>query len=645
MKREIERFERRGEFIPKSVNADARTIEVTWSTGSRELRDGYYEELSLEPSSVRMGRLNGGHAPFLKSHDPSLDSILGVVIAANIVNGSGIATVRFPSVGIDWYSDSTFEKIKDGIISNISVGYRVYKFERIEGAGTDIPVYRAIDWEPYEISLVSIGVDSTAVVRSEGNKSNKCIFLEREKIDMTTETENKPVEIAERELGVKAERERIVEIRKLVTKHKLGEEIALDMIERGISKEQAYEVVLEKLAERSEKSAICSQHSGVEVLDTEKEKFARGAVAGILARSMNSDLVKKAENHRVVGEKLKGTDLNAGEFRRMTLLDLAREYVERSGVSTRRLDRFQIVERALGQNSTSDFAILLGTAIHKILLAGYGTTPDTWSRFCGIKSVTDFRDHYFYRNGSFGTLDTVNESGEVHQKQIPDGERVAVSVTSKGNIIGLSRQAIVNDDMSAFSDLASRLGRAAALSIESAVYSLLGQNAGLGPTQSDSNPFFYSATRANVGSGAAISVASIDADRIILASQTDPSGNEYLSLAPSVLLVPSSLGGTARVINGSEYDPDTVNKLQRPNMVNGLFADIVDTPRLTGTRRYMFADPMIAPAIVVAFLEGQQSPILETQNGWRTDGIEWRVLFDFGVKEFDYRAAVTNAGA
>ena len=114
---------------------------------------------------------------------------------------------------------------------------------------------------------------------------------------------------------------------------------------------------------------------------------------------------------------------------------------------------------------------------------------------------------------------------------------------------------------------------------------------------------------------------------------------------PQLLLVSLALGGTARVINASEFDPDTANKLNRPNMARNLFADIVDTPRLSGTRRYLFADPAIAPVIEVAFLDGVQDPYLEVQDGFDVDGARYKVRLDYGVGAIDYRGAVTNAGA
>jgi hypothetical protein len=69
-----------------------------------------------------------------------------------------------------------------------------------------------------------------------------------------------------------------------------------------------------------------------------------------------------------------------------------------------------------------------------------------------------------------------------------------------------------------------------------------------------------------------------------------------------------------------------------------------DTPRISGTRRYLFADPSIAPVIEVAFLDGQQEPVLETKDGWDVDGAEIKVRLDYGVGAVDFRGASTNAG-
>lgn len=336
-------------------------------------------------------------------------------------------------------------------------------------------------------------------------------------------------------------------------------------------------------------------------------------------------------------------NLQGNPYRGAKLLDLARASLERAGTRSEGMLPMEIVAAAFTQG-TSDFPVLLENTMHKALQARYATAALTWNRFCATGTVSDFRAHNRYRLGSFGNLDDVNELGEFVNKSIPDGEKGSITATTKGNIINLSRTAIINDDLGAFVGLAGMLGQAAARTVEAAVYALLAQNSGNGPLMPDGKALFH-ADHGNLTTGAAISMAALDLDRVAMASQKDVSGNDYLDLRPAVLLVPIGLGGTARSINDAQYDPDTANKLQKPNIVNGLFRDIVDTPRLTGTRRYLFAEPSEAPVIEVAFLDGAQDPYLELQNGFDVDGARYKVRLDYGVAAIDYRGAVSNAGA
>ena len=368
----------------------------------------------------------------------------------------------------------------------------------------------------------------------------------------------------------------------------------------------------------------------VETVEDEADKRRDSVVAALLSRAGVAD-AKTREAAR------------ASAHRGAKLLDLAKASLERARVKHAHMDQMQIVAAAFTQG-TSDFPILLENAMHKALQSAYATAPDTWSRFCAVGSVSDFRAHNRYRVGSLGNLDALNELGEFVNKTIPDGEKASVQIGTRGNIINLSRQAVINDDLGAFIGLAAQLGRAGRRTIEAAVYALLAENAGLGPVMGDGKTLFH-ADHGNIGTGAALSVLGLDADRVLMASQTDITGNDFLDLRPSVLLVPLALGSTAKILNEAMYDPDTANKLQKPNSVAGLFNDIVDTPRLTGTRRYLFAGPSDAPAIEVAFLDGNQEPYVEQQAGFTVDGTQYKARLDFGVAAIDHRGAVTNAGA
>jgi hypothetical protein len=446
-------------------------------------------------------------------------------------------------------------------------------------------------------------------------------------------------EIAQR--AVEGERARVTGIQDAVRVAGLDAPVAADMVKRGITLDAARGEIFAKMAEKSKANPT---HSQIAIGEDVREKQQRGMLNWLLVRSGFAKDVAKAD-----GIELRTID--PGEFRGMTLPDLARHFLEVAGRPVRGLDRMRIVGDALVlrdvTQSVSDFATLLENLMNKVLQAQYAIQPDTWRKFCNISTATDFRAQNRYRWGNFSALDSLTETGEFKNKGLSDAEKASITVATKGNIVNISRQMIVNDDMNAFTRLPGMLGRAAALSVEVDVYALLAQNGGDGPTLGDGIAMFHLTSHgANKTTAAALSAAAIDADRVAMASQKEPNGNDYTDLRPAVLVLPVGLGGVARVINQSQYDPDTLaNKSQmKPNVVVGLFRDIADTPRITGTRRYLFADPSLAPVIEVAFLEGQQAPVLETQNAWRTDGAELKARFDYGVAGVDYRGAVSNAG-
>lgn len=669
----------RAAVVPASLDVEARTVELVWSTGAPVLRgyyEPYYEELSMDPKHVRMDRLQSGAAPLLNAHASySHTDVIGVVESAVLKKGEGSAIVRFAK---DEISEAIFQKIVDGIMKNVSVGYRIFKMEKVSDGEGQVPVYRAVDWQPYEISIVPVGADAGATVRTVHAITNACIFEERSMAPeepqpniaaAASTTAQTPAQAAQtqarsappapapapsvadleriRASAAADERERVTTIGRVGRALKRPEQEIQDAINKGTSINDYRAAAIDAHA-AADTIVIERGGSTIEAGEDARDKWMRGCTAWLSERSGNSRMILEAA--KLTGQKV---DLDPGEFRGMRLLDLARMALTRSGVNTTGMSPMEIAGKALSQQrsnsgfaATGDFPLLLENALHKQLLAAYAITPDKWSRFCARGTVSDFKAHKRYRMGSFGSLSALNENGEFSSKAIPDASRESLTASTKGNIIGITRTAIVNDDMGAFSQMATMIGRAGRLSVERDVFALLALNAGLGPTMADGNTLFH-ASHSNISTGAALSAAALDADRVLMGSQVDVSGNEVLELRPAILVVPIGLGGQARVINDSAYDPDTLaNKAQmKANIAGKMFNDIVDTSRISGTRRYAFADPAIAPVIEVAFLDGQEMPFMELREGWRVDGAEWKVRLDYGVAAVDFRGAVTNAGA
>ena len=361
----------------------------------------------------------------------------------------------------------------------------------------------------------------------------------------------------------------------------------------------------------------------------ETDKRRDGMVAALLIRANVADKAAQAA-------------ASANPYRGRTLLAIAEASLNAAGIRTEGMNSREIVAASFTQSS-SDFPVLLESVMHKTLLGAYATQAMTWNRFCKIGTVSDFRAHNRYRVGSLGNLQPKNELGEYKNVAIPDGEKSSISAATKGFILNISREAIINDDLGAITDQASAAGRAAARTVEVDVYALLTSNAGLGPVLSDGKTLFH-ADHGNIAPGAAMAVDVLDAMRVLMAQQKDVTGNDFLDLRPEILMVPVGLGGSARVIIGAEYDTSVSNKFQVPNKVRGLVRDIVDTPRMSGTRFHLLASPAEAAAIEVAFLDGQSEPYLETAQAFDTDGGRLKVRMDYGVAGHDFRGAVTNAG-
>jgi hypothetical protein len=188
----------------------------------------------------------------------------------------------------------------------------------------------------------------------------------------------------------------------------------------------------------------------------------------------------------------------------------------------------------------------------------------------------------------------------------------------------------------------SGLGQSASRTIDIDVFALFALNSGLGPTMADGKSLIH-ADHNNVGTSGVQSITTWEDARVTMATQLDPNQQDYLDLRPSLWLGPVALSGVARQINESTTDTSGDNP-ETINYVRGMVQSIVDTPRLSGAPYYFLAPPSQAPVFEVVFLDGQQDPFLDMQEGFNVDGVVWKVRLDYGVGATDYRGIVRNAG-
>ena len=674
-----------------SFNEKDTSIEVVAATDSEVLQvswDGIMSEvLSMEPAHVRMERFLAG-AQALDNHQrygSVRDSVVGVVTAARLEKGKLICTIKFSERE---ELKGFIQDVKSGIIRNISIGYRVYKYQITEEEGK-IPVYRAIDWEPFEVSFVAVPADYLAGVRSQKDTDNEVVIIstnqnknkmkrseilklvraanfsmefaqtlidddnitveqvrakiEEEKTRLagtgnpaSAATEpKKEVKETEEQMSSRFKKEgnkRATEILNSVRAGGLDVAFAQELIDdESITVEQARGKIIEKMASTdTQRSKTNSTTSPAATAGADGvEKFRDAAITGMVLRS-----------GQVKEEKLKPEQVLAGRsFQGTSLIRFAAICLERAGINISGMSDMEIAKRAI-TTSTSDFPVVLESVLHKMLLSQYAIVPDTWRQFCAVGSVTDFRAHKRLRPGSFSRLDQVLENGELKNKAIADAKAESITAKTFGNIINIGRNTIINDDLGYFGQMTASLGRAAARGIEIDVYALLAAN----PTMTDGVALFH-ATHNNLITGAAPSVASFDAMRVAMKKQKDDGGNDYLDIKPSVLVIGASQGAAADAINDSVYDPDAANKLQKKNTSYKTFEKIVDTARITGNEMYAFADPNVLPVLEVAFLNGVQTPYLEQETSFEQLGLRWRIYHDYAVGAIDWKGAVKNPGA
>lgn len=236
-----ENFERSATFVRESVNEDERTVELSFSSEEPVERWFGNEVLGHDPENIDLGRLNEGGAVLV---DHNHRDLVGTVENAVIDAGQrkGRAVVRF---GRSQRAEEIYQDVKDGIRKNVSVGYSIQKMELVEMEG-ELETYRATQWTPFEISIVSVPADTTVGVGRNLDSSKK-------EIDMSDEVKKKTPEVNEEEIrkaAIASEQGRAQEIISLGNTH--GQrELAAKFVSEGRSLDEMKNALLEANSERN----------------------------------------------------------------------------------------------------------------------------------------------------------------------------------------------------------------------------------------------------------------------------------------------------------------------------------------------------------------------------------------------------------
>lgn len=665
---QVNKQQTRAKFDVSTFNEKNRTVEVTAATERAvkmfdwENYETMDEVLVCTSEACDLTRLNSG-APLLDNHmryGKTSEAVVGVVERAYFQEGRLRALVRFGDSEDDI---KLMNKVRDGIVTGVSLGYNVseYMVTRTEGKR---PNYRATKWEPFEISFTPVQADVDSRARSEGNEKHDVTIIEETPVaetenaadadndniqtDENNNTNTNTTEMAdtketaeqlaqERSAATLAERQRVEGIRglaKLRSFEGLEPTFFDAFINDGTSVDTARERALTEWEAKGPKPT--NQQAGSA---TENDKV-RSNMANALALRINpaASAAMGEENVRA-----------AAEFKGMNFLRFAEESLMQSGTNTRGMTSRQIATAALGGkvrglHHTTDFPLLLLDTVNRTLLAQYQQQPRTFMAWSRRTTIADFRPISRVRLSEiFGDLLPVKEGEEYKYATLSEsGETYQLG--KFGRIIGITWEAIVNDDLSAFSRIPQAFAAKAAINQTKIVYGIILGN----PAMADTNLLFsaahknYTGTAGNLTTGGtALTEAALDTAYQMFMTQTDTAG-DLINVAPKYLVVGPKNATIAMKLTSANYTPNT--QLQQP-LAQSLGLQVIVDSNITGFTWFLIADPAGIDTVEYAFLDGEEELFIEQREGFNIDGLEVKARMVFAAKAIDWRGMYRNNGA
>ncbi len=427
-----------------------------------------------------------------------------------------------------------------------------------------------------------------------------------------------------------------------------------------VSIEDARKRIIERMATQPLGASVGAD---VRVTASEDDKFFNAAKDGLVQRAFRSASVRRSA-FTADNKPAEGSD----DFAKLSLSRLAQAFVRRMGGPVERMSNRELAMAALGHrqtleryriqrsegayHTTGSFSNLMLDAANKTLLAGYEEAPYTWSMWARQASpVEDFKNINRIRFSESPDLEVVPETKPYPEKAMSDSKE-SYKVEKYGALFTVSWETVVNDDLDAISRVPAMHGNAARRVQNKKVYEVLTSN----PTMSDSYSLFSSSHASGdntSGSAAAPDTTTLNAAFVKMMLQKGLNSNAILNIQPKYLIVPVNYGATVLQLLGSIGNPSVggsaaghgnVTNIYGPNGPRGLIPVI--EPQLdaaSSTVWYMAADPSQVDTVELAFLSGEESPMLESEWDYKTDTYIYKIRQTFGVKAIDWRGLYRNS--
>lgn len=290
--------------------------------------------------------------------------------------------------------------------------------------------------------------------------------------------------------------------------------------------------------------------------------------------------------------------------------------------------------------STHSVTTMISDLGHKFLLSGFEMAPQTWREVATTRSVGDFKQTTAYRLTTDLEYERLAPAGEIKHGTFGQ-DSYTMQARTYAKMLTLTREDIINDDLGAFDDLRRRLGLGAGLAMEKLFWTVW--------LAAKNGAAFWTEARGNLVTGSAFGETGLTAALKAFRNLKTPDGG-LMNLNPTKVLVPTSLEATALKWRNSAEIRDTTASTKTPtsNIYQNRFAPVVvpqlENSNFTGysaTTWWMLPDPAILASAVVSFLNGVQTPVVESADAdFNVLGIQLRGYHDFGVDMSEYLASV-----
>jgi len=713
------------QVLPSTANTKDGTIDVVWYSGAfvpridRSTGEPYMLKLSMD--GCRFDRLNNG-APVFDTHFTGDDfkslvagkvgtrAQVGVVRRAWPNGDKGMATLQFDMGDPD--AAEMFRKASTGILQNLSFGTFIYKREKTDMQTEGMPegkppylndqeigMFKATDWEPFEISPCTVPADFNTCFLSAQPTGEIAVFStpdsgvvdalraispRKEKPAMPETAQeagadarvvNEQALAAAREEAVQAERKRVADIEALSAIQGVDKTLISEFIAKGVSADMAGKEILNKLATKGAETSITSLGAPTSGRGGDALEKRLGCMQ--MSLLLRADSRFFLNRHPLNGQFLAGcgetqqahAEEMAREYRNFKLIELAKEFLQLKGVDPRGMDARLIAELALrgpsrgveffdGAESTSDFPAILANVANKTLRQGYESYPRTFQPFCRQMTAADFKPINRVMLADAPSLQKLNEKGEYHRALLTDNN-ISYALATYGEIVALTRKVIINDDLQAFTRVPALLGVAAARLESDTVWAIITSNPAAIYAGDKAATALFAAAHNNLLSGSGSSIDptvnggtpagtgplfALGEGRKAMRQQKGPQGTP-LNLVPRFIAVPTALETYALQLVYPINIASATATAVVPEWVRSL-VPIVE-PRLDAaspTGWYLIADPAQIDTVEYCYLEGQQGVYVETKQGFEIDGFEIKARMDFGAAGIDYRGLQKNAG-